>query len=470
MSTTDAPTTTTLSRTLAEWVARVTIEDIPASVLATAREHATDALGIAIASSGMDFGAAMHRASVKLGTGTECGAIGFPTRLPAPSAALLNGTLIHGLDFDDTHIGAIYHATAPALAAALAAGEAAEADGATVLLALVVGLEAGCRLAQAGTGKFSQRGFHPTGILGAFAATCVTAKIRGLSADELTDALGLCGSQAAGILELKGSWLKRMHPGWAAHCGIIAATLGEAGYRGPSAVFEGPGGLYRSHIEEIPDAEQLSLPTLGERWATSEIALKPYPCCHFIHAFVDASLALLDELGVETLPADAVAGIECPTSPLIIPMVAEPAAEKIAPSSIYEGLFSIPYVVARALTTRRVDLDSFYSEPLDDPAVLAMAAKVTCPPDPDSDFPAHFPGEVRITLADGREVARRFPASHGSIEDPMSSEEIRDKFYANATRRISSEQADRIAAIVDELETLPDIGQLIEACTVPSDE
>ena len=467
MSTTDDVTTTTLSRTLAEWVAQVTIDDIPESVLATAKEHALDALGIAIASSGMDFGEAMHRASVKLGGGTECGALGFGTRLPAPSAALLNGTLIHGLDFDDTHIGAIYHATAPALAAALAAGEAAGSDGATVLLALVVGLEIGCRLAQAGTGRFSQRGFHPTGILGAFAATCVTAKIRGLSAGQLTDALGLCGSQAAGILELKGSWLKRMHPGWAAHCGIVAATLGEAGYQGPATVFEGPGGLYRSHIEATPDAEQLALHTLGERWATSEIALKPYPCCHFIHAFADASMALLDELGADTLPAEAVVSIECPTSPMIIPMVAEPIAEKIAPSTIYEGLFSIPYVVARALTTRRVDLDSFYSEPLDDPAVLAMAAKVTCPPDPYSDFPAHFPGEVRITLTGGREVIRRLPASHGSIEDPMSAEEVREKFLANATRRIAAGQADRVAAIVQELQTLPEIGQLIEACTVP---
>ena len=168
-----------------------------------------------------------------------------------------------------------------------------------MLLALVAGMEIGCRLAQAGTGRFSQRGFHPTGILGAFAATCVTAKLRGLSADELTSSLGLCGSQAAGILELKGSWLKRMHPGWAAHCGVVAATLGEAGYQGPATVFDGPGGLYRSHIEEIPDAEQLSLHTLGERWATLEIALKPYPCCHFIHAFADASLALLPDLAAD---------------------------------------------------------------------------------------------------------------------------------------------------------------------------
>jgi len=287
MTTTAAPTTTTLSEILAKWAVGLTIDDVPEPVLAAAKDHALDALGIAIASTGMDYGRAMHRASVELGAGNESGAIGFGTRLPAPSAALLNGTLIHGLDFDDTHIGAIYHATGPALATALAVGEAEHADGATVLLAYIVGLEVGCRMAGAGAGLFHARGFHPTGIAGTFAPACVPAKIRGPSADEVTSALGLCGSQAAGILALHDSWLKRMHPGWAAHAGLIAATMAKAGFRGPSTVLEGSAGLYRSHLEKIPSSEDLGLQNLGEHWMTAEIALKPYPCCHFTHAFAE---------------------------------------------------------------------------------------------------------------------------------------------------------------------------------------
>jgi 2-methylcitrate dehydratase PrpD len=469
MTTTATSITTTLSRRLADWVVGVTIDDVPRDVITTAKQHALDALGIAIASSGMDYGEAMHNAAVKLGSSTDSGAVGFGTRLPAPSAALLNGTLIHGLDFDDTHIGAIYHATGPALAAALAVGEAEPVDGATVLLAYIIGMEVGCRLASAGAGLFHARGFHPTGIAGTFAAACVTAKIRGLSAEELASALGLCGSQAAGILELHDSWLKRMHPGWAAHSGIIAATMAQAGFRGPATVFEGAGGLYRSHLEKIPTAQELGLEDLGERWMTAEIALKPYPCCHFTHAFADAAYGVLDELGRESLDPQDVESIVCPTTPGLLPIVFEPTDRKVAPKTIYDALFSTQFVVANVLSGRPINLTTFYDEPLDDPAVLALASRVSSPPDRNVDFPQHFSGEVQLHLTDGRVVGRKVRDSHGTPQDPMSNDEVRAKFRSTAERRVSPAQAAKIAATVNELETLLNVGQLVEACVVPGE-
>ncbi len=460
MTHSDAPS---LSRTIAGWVDGLRLADVPEPVRETAREHALDAIGIAIASSGMDFGEAMHRAVRGLGTGDAAHGLGFGTALPAASAALVNGTLMHGLDFDDTHIGAIYHATGPALAAALAVGEEQGATGEAVLTAFIAGLEVGCRLAAAGAGQFHARGFHPTGIAGTFAAACVAVKLRGGGVDAMTRALGLAGSQAAGILEIHGSWLKRMHPGWAAHAGVVAAALGEAGFRGPESVFEGSGGVYRSHLEMIPTAEQLGLTTLGERWMTAEIALKPYPCCHFTHAFADAAFAGLDELGVERLDAEEIAWIEAPTSTALHPMVCEPAAQKTAPATIYDALFSVQYVVARALSTRRVDLAAFYDEPLDDPEVLAVAAKVRITEDPASDFPTHFPGEVAIGLNDGRQVRHRIPASFGTSEWPMPTPAVREKFRANAGRRIDPAQADALAELMDRLEQLDDIAELMAA-------
>lgn len=376
----------------------------------------------------------------------------------------------HGLDFDDTHIGAIYHATAPALATALAVGEAEHADGATVLLAYVLGLEVGCRLAAAGAGKFHARGFHPTGIAGTFAAACVTAKIRGLSTETLTSALGLCGSQAAGILELHESWLKRMHPGWAAHSGIVAATLAEAGFRGPATVLEGPAGLYASHIGERPTAATVGLDDLGSRWMTAEVALKPYPCCHFTHAFADAAFGLLDELGRDRLAADQIDSIVCPVAPELLPMVAEPADRKTAPTTIYDALFSIQYVVACALVGRGVDLATFYDEPLDHPEVLAVAAGITCQPDPDTDFPAHFPGEVILHLANGAILRRQVPASHGTPEDPMAANEVLAKFTSNASRQLPPEQTHRIADLVAQLDQLSDVAELIDACVMAHDK
>jgi len=466
MTATTHSSTTSLSAALAETVTSITLDNIPAPVLAVARAHLLDAVGLAIASTGMDYGHAVHEAGSRLGSVSDSRVLGFGTPMPAASAALVDGTLIHGLDFDDTHIGAIYHATAPALAAALTVGEAEHADGATVLLAYIIGVEVGCRLAAAGAGKFHARGFHPTGIAGTFAAACVTAKIRNLSAATLTSALGLCGSQAAGILELHESWLKWMHPGWAAHSGIIAATLADAGFRGPATVLEGPAGLYASHVGERPNAEALGLDDLGVRWMTAEVALKPYPCCHFTHAFADAAFSLLDELGTDHVTADQVDSIVCPTAPALLPMVAEPPERKTAPTTIYDALFSIQYVVACALVGRGVGLGTFYDEPLDQPHVLAMAAKVTCEPDAGTDFPAHFPGEVVLHLTDGRTLRRQVAASHGTPDDPMNDTEVLAKFTTNATRRLPASQAAHIADLVARLETLPTITGLIDACIV----
>lgn len=459
---------TPLAAELARAVEELVWVNVPEPVRAVAKAHLLDGLGLALASTGMDYGRSVHEAGIRLGAGTDSRVLGFGTPMPAASAALVNGTLIHGLDFDDTHIGAIYHATAPALAAALAVGEAEHADGETFLLAYVLGLEVGCRIAAAGAGEFHKRGFHPTGIAGTFAAACVTTKIRGLSAETLTSALGLCGSQAAGILEIHGSWLKRMHPGWAAHSGIVAATMAEAGFRGPATVFEGSAGLYASHIGAIPTAATLGLDDLGTRWMTAEIALKPYPCCHFTHAFADAAFGVLAQLNTDRLAPGEVQRIVCPTAPALIPMVTEPAERKIAPRTVYDALFSVQYVVACALVGRPIDVATFYDEPLDDPEVLAMASRVTCPPDADTDFPAHFPGEVEVHLADGRVVRRRVPASHGTPEDPMPDDEVLAKFRSTAERRVPAEQAHHIAELVAKLDDLGDVAELVDGCIAPS--
>jgi len=448
---------------IARQVHSLTWSQVPDHVKQIAEEHLLDALGLALASTQLDFGKSIHEAGLRLGAGTESHVIGFGTALTAANAALVNGTLIHGLDFDDTHIGAIYHATAPALAAALAAGEAADVDGETLLLAYVAGLEVGCRLAAAGAGRFHLRGFHPTGIIGTFAAACVVGKIRALSVETLVSAMGLCGSQAAGILELHDSWLKRMHPGWAAHSGIVAATMAEAGFRGPATVFEGSGGLYKSHLDMVPTAESLGISDIGERWMTAEIALKPYPCCHFTHAFVDAACDVLAELGEERLDASEIVRIECPTSPMLLPMVCEPAHVKVAPATIYDALFSVQYVVALALTGRPISIPTFYDHVLDDPEVLAMASLVTCVPDPDTDFPSRFPGQVIVHLADGRVINKRVTSSHGTPGNPMKHDEVVAKFHATAERAVTTEQAQKIVGLVSELSKARDIADLMGA-------
>lgn len=446
----------TESQRIAAFVAGLTLDAIPPEVLTLAKRHLLDTLGIAIASSGFDFGSVVRNGVRALGEGGPATAIGFGDRLPAASAALLNGVLAHGLDYDDTHIGGIYHASAPALAAVLAAGQSTGASGREALVAFCAALEVGCRIALGGAGELTHRGFHPTAVCGTFAAGAAAGRLLQLDAAALTATLGVCGTQASGVLEFGTSWLKRFHPGWSAHAGVIAATLASAGFVAPPTILEGARGFYATHLQRLPDAEQMPSHELGRVWHTLAIALKPYPCCHVIHAAVDAALELRSQFDL-----DAIERIECPLVLEWHKLIAEPRDACVRPANAYRALFSVQYVVALALVRGRVDLAAFHDEPLDDPAVLRVAERIWCIDDPLSDYPQHFPGEVVVYLQDGRMLRSRKPVSLGTPEMPMSGAQVEAKFLSNATRVIDRAAAQQLLERVMALEAEPSLDHLM---------
>ena len=452
----------TESEKLAHFALNLDIQSVPAEVLTLAKEHFLDVLGNALASSQFDFGRAILQGTRELGDGKQAMAIGSGQRLPATSAALVNGVLAHGLDFDDTHIGAIYHASAQAMAAVLAAGQANQSSGEEVLMAFVAALEIGCRLAFVGAPDFHHRGFHPTAICGTFAAAAAAGRLYKTDQKTLVSSLGLCGSMAAGVLIGGESWLKRMHPGWAAHSGLSAVALGRAGFLGPNTVFEAAkGGLYATHLQKVPKGDSLPTVGLGQSWQTLGIGLKPYPCCHFLHAFVDAALELRNQFALEDIER-----VECPLKAELHKMVAEPRADCIRPSIPYRALFSVPYVVGLALVRGKVDLAAFYDHPLDQPDVLQMVDKTFCIDDPLSDFPKHFPGEVIVYLKSGRIVRSRKAASLGTPDVPLSHEALLAKFTSNATRAVSQLAASQLSERVMKLEFEPSLDAMMQLCVV----
>lgn len=466
MNATSNTETAALAQTESEKIARfaldLSLNDVPADVLTLAKEHFLDVIGIALASSKFDIGRSVLKGAQELGRGDDAMAIGSGARLPAASAALVNGVLAHALDFDDTHIGAIYHASAQAMAASVAAGQANHSSGEEVLLAFVAALEIGCRLATVGAPDFHNRGFHPTALCGTFAAAAAAGRLYKADHTAMVSSLGLCGSQASGILIGGNSWLKRMHPGWSAHSALAAVALGRAGFLGPNTVFEAAkGGFYFTHIQRIPAGDKLPSHGLGETWQTLGIALKPYPCCHFIHAFVDAALELRGQFEL-----DDIERIECPLTPDLHKMVAEPREACIKPSIPYRALFSVQYVVALALARGRVDIAAFHDEPLNSPDVLAIAEKTFCVDDPASDFPVHFPGEVIVHLKDGRVVRSRKAASLGTPDVPLSSRALKAKFMTNATRAITAHAAEQLIDKVLSLESAESLDEIMALCIV----
>jgi len=450
------------SERLSQFAADLTYDALPVAVVEKIKLHVLDLFGVALAATQSEFATATYDAVRGLGGTGTCTVVGFPDRLPAAWAALANGTLAHGLDYDDTHSESVVHVSTSVVPASLAACEEFGSSGKAFLVALAGSMEVNIRIGLVAPGGFHDRGFHPTGVCGAYACALAVGMVTGLTVAQLTDALGLAGSQAAGTMEFltDGTWAKRLHPGWAAHAGVVAACLAAAGFTGPRGTFDGRFGFYRSHLGERGWDLAVLTDALGARWHLLDMSLKPYPCCHMNHAFIDCAAALRTAHNVR---ADDVELVECFIHPREVPVVCEPQATKQAPQSDYDAKFSLPYAVACMLVRGHVDADDFSGDAFRDPAVHAVAQRVVYREDASSDYPRHFPGWVRMRLRDGRVLEHREPINRGGPTRPLSADEVLRKFHANAHPVIGTEQAESVVRCVTSLESQRDLSALAAA-------
>jgi 2-methylcitrate dehydratase PrpD len=454
-----------VARRYARFVLGLTLDDVPAPVVAKATLLALDIFGSCLASSRQDFGRAVSEAAERLGGPQESTLIGSKTRVGAASAALANGTLAHGLDFDDTREDAIVHTGSVAVTTALAVGEALGASGRAVLEAIIAGVEIMCRVGLAVPGRFHARHYHPTALTGSFAAAAAAGKLHKLTEDQLVHAFGICGSQAGGIIEYlaDGSWTKRLHPGWAAHAGVTAALLARSGFTGPETVFEGPHGFYAAFAGGVEPAKLDGLlGSLGRSWELGQLTFKPYPCGSIAHPYMDCALRLRER---QRIPLDQIAEIRCRTAEGPIPRLWEPLASKHHPPNGYAAKFSLPYLLAVILTRGRATLAEFTDEAVHDPVVLGVAAKVGYEVDPTIDYPRQFIGHVAIRLRDGRLLEERQDHSRGGPDHPMTREELEAKFRGNAALAVSDDQASRVAALVAQLAAQKQLTALMDSLT-----
>jgi 2-methylcitrate dehydratase PrpD len=420
-----------LSQRLAQFVHGLRFEDIPPQTRERAKRLMLDAIGCGLAAKRFAFAAASLRGVAELAGRGERRVVGHELKLPLRDAVLANGILMHGLDYDDTHTEGVVHLTVGVLPTVLGLGAELGRSGRELLTAYVAGIEAGARIASVAKGGFHKAGFHPTGVVGAFAAAIAAGKLYGLDVSQLVNAQGCALSVAAGSLEFleDGSWTKRLHAGWAGVGGISAAALARHGFVAPQAAYEGRYGLFSLYQKTPPQDVDRAVADLGRTWETLNVAVKPFPACHFVHAFADAAIALHRQ-GVA--PAQ-VASVTALVPEEEIAVICEPAANKRRPANDYDAKFSLPYVVAASLRAGKFGLAELEEGALADPATLELAAKVGYRVDPDSGFPQHYSGEVIVRLADGREVRHRESINRGAADRPLSNDEVEAKFLENAS-------------------------------------
>ncbi len=444
-----------------------------ADVRGDARRRVMDTLGNALAARDEDVALAARRLASQWAGRGEASAIGLPGSLPAPSAALVNGTLAHALDFDDTHLPSVLHPSASVVPAALAVAEAVDADGRGFLDAVAVGGEVCVRIGMASYDAAARnhilfdKGFHATSICGTMGAAAAAARLLSLDGAEAAHAVAIAASMGAGLIEANrtGGTVKRIHCGWAAHAGIVAAQFAAAGITGPPTVLEGRFGFFNAYSDGRFSTEAVT-GSLADHWEVVRTFFKPYPTNHFTHAGIDAALRLREH----GLDPDTIEAIELGVAEPTLRTIAEPPDRKAAPASAYAAKFSGPFTVAAALVGGGglgVAATDFTAATIADPSRLRLAGLVTCVADPIAGevFPNQFPGVLRVTLRDGSTREARVEHNRGGPENPLREDELAAKFRANAGVALEPDSVARLEGEIAALDAAPSIRGLADALT-----
>jgi 2-methylcitrate dehydratase PrpD len=449
------------TRELAEFISGISYDALPGAVRERVKALTLDLVGIALrARNEAESTGPMVAAAGRLGmTGGVCTVIGDAAGYTSPGAAMLNGTLAHSLDFDDTHAPGSLHPSAPIVPAAFAAAEMTGADGRAVIAAAVAGYEVQIRLSLAlDPAAHYDRGFHPTATCGAFGAAAAAGRLLGLDPEGYANAFGIVLSMSAGSMQylVNGAWTKRSHVGHAAMCGLIAATLAREGYKGASEAIEGKWGFLHAYAPAADAAKAVD--GLGSRWETLKIAVKPYPSCRYGHAPLDGILALARQNSIRAEEVEEVmVGLPEPGWKLI----GDPEPAKQAPKSVVDGQFSMAFCAAVALRSGGFAWDD-YARHLGDPATLALCKRVKARVDPraQADFQKNMSGSVRIRTRRGQ-FEIYVQVAKGEPENFLSAAELRAKFDGLAGPYLSARRRDELAGALLALEQAKDVGAVL---------
>ncbi|MGE2715461.1 MmgE/PrpD family protein [Mycolicibacterium litorale] len=449
-----------LAETFGQYVARVTFGDLPDAAVQAAKFSTLDGLGVSLAASGlMGVMPGVVELAREWGGRPESTVLGFGGKLPAIAAAFVNGAMGHGLDYDD-HLPEGHHPTVAVLPALLALAERrGGVTGAEFVTALAVGQDLFARLRKNVTWK---QDWFLTPVIGTVASAAACAKLLDLPADRVADAIGIACTQAATTMQTAygtGGDLRGMYGGFAAKAAVLSALLADKGVRATSAPLEGSAGFLPVYFGQWDRDAMLA--ELGREFHGATILYKLWPSCGVTHAYIDTALRLMDGPG----RAGEIAAIEVFGGDFAR-RLSEPPQLRRRPPTAVDAKFSIPYTVALALTTGTVGVGDFSDERRCDPAIHAVADKITFVDDPDCDWTGALPdGAVRIRLRDGSELhsAAHHDQTPGAARRPLDWPQLVDKFTDCVRHAVTPLDDVRIKSVVDtvgHLESLDDVEEL----------
>ncbi|NHM32479.1 MmgE/PrpD family protein [Neobacillus terrae] len=418
-----------IAETFAQMVHNLQYQDLSEEVIDRTKYLALDFIGLAARGSQFESSKPIHDFIRTHGGQGKGIIIGAQDLSPLPQyAALANGSASHSLELDDVINEASLHPAVAVFPAAFALADAYEKSGEDLIVASVIGYEVMGQLGRAlNPSSVYARGFHPTGVVGAVAAAATASKLMGLTYEQTVNALGIVGSQAAASMEFlnTGSWTKRLHPGWAAHNGIIAAELAKAGFTGPNSIIEGDKGFAKAYSGEL-NVGSLTGRYLNEDNFILKSSIKPHACCRYKQGPLDLILEMVKSLDLKPGDIEKINVFIVQTG---LPIVAQPEEEKRNPQSTVDAQFSMHFGAAAAVIYRNTLLEQYDDLVVALPEVKEMMKKVYCFRDEEleKEFPKKWPARVEIETTKGT-FSNRIDYPKGDPENPLSWEEMITKF------------------------------------------
>ena len=447
------------SQLIAEFYVNAGVAAIPQTVVRHAKAVITDWVGCGVGGANVESTNMVKKVFLEPGPcAVFCGA-----KAPARNAAFINGSSSHALEMDDASYDAGGHPAVVILPAAMAIAETEGASGMEFLSSVVWGYD---MMTRVGRGivpdNAFERGWHPTAICGIFGATAAAALLMKLDAAKIANAFGIAGGFASGNLECyqDGSLTKRLNPANAAMGGINAALLASAGYTGPKWCFEGKHGFYRSYTDD-PRPERMLENLDYSEYAIELASFKPYANCRYNHTPIDSVLKIMEDHG---LKAGNIEKVIVDTCSMAIRAVVEPRDIKYVPPNVVGAQFSLPYAVACAALFGNASVTQYTDEKIKDPEILDFAKRVEMihTGAMDAYLPSIFAAEAEIHTKDGKTFKHMTKYSKGDPENPMSTEENKDKFMSLCQMTVSAARSREIYDTIMNIDTLSSIRDLTD--------
>lgn len=438
---------------LAQFIEKVKFEDLPKHIIHYIVDAITDNVGVALAGSKEPL--AGHILSVLTDGRGDGPAYLFGVEKGAgwAEAALYNGAASHAVDYDDTSHPAYTHPSSQLVPVLFSLGQYAKASGRTLITAYAVGIEVEGKLGRAMNFSHYAKGWHPTGTFGTLGACAAGVKILGLTSAQIKNALGIAASSASGLRANFGTMTKPLHPGLAAHHGVLVALLAQKGFDAAEGILEHPLGFFKvfAGADEPKQEVFAQLGSPFEMDTPYALALKPFPSCGGTHCGIEAAQEIRKEIKVEEIERVVVGINELSTSVL----------SYHNPQTPLQAKFSAEFCVAAALAGKEITRSLFSEETLKDPQIRALIPKITVEVDERVRYNGEHGSVVTVTLKSGKQIERLVELAKGKFERWMSREERWKKFIDCTEDVLGREKAKKVFEGLQSLESMGSIEEII---------